>query len=460
MCHRISECLLLILLLSPSIGRAQEPGSSSSGAQEGNNKPVLKLSLEQAVEIALSPEGSTRVKIAKELIKQAQAQAAQARASLLPNIDAYVGQQNQTRNLEAVGLSFSLPITGFVFPRLVGPFNVFDARATASQSVFDLSSIKRFQASRAGISQAEAELENAQDQTRDLAARAYLAALRSDAGIEMARANVLLSQALVKLASNRKTAGTSTGIEVTRAQVQLANEQQRLLVASNERERAHLQLLRAINLDLDAEVELTEHLDFVPMQEVPLAQAIKTALESRADWKAQQRRETAVHLSQTATRLERVPSLSVFADYGSIGSSINNAIPTRTYGFTVRVPVFDGGRRDARGAEGAAKAHQERLRTDDLRTQIELDIRLALESLRSSGEQVKTAREGLILAENELAQAQRRFQAGVGNSIEVTDAQTRLERARDNEIQALFNYGMSRIDLNTAMGTIRNITHR
>jgi outer membrane protein len=460
MSHRISGCLLLILLLSSSIGRAQDPGSPSLGAQEGKNKPVLRLSLEQAVEIALSPEGSTRVQIAKELIKQAQAQAAQARAALLPNIDASVGQQSQTRNLAAFGLNFSIPVPGFVFPRLVGPYNVFDARATASQSVFDLSSIKRFQASRTGVSQAEAELESAQDQTRDLAARAYLAALRSDASVEMAQANVLLSEALVKLASDRKAAGTSTGIEVTRAQVQLANEKQRLLVASNERERAHLQLLRTINLDLDAEIELTEHLDFVPMQEVPLAQAIQTALESRADWKAQQRRETTVRLSQTATRLERVPSLSVFADYGSIGSSIDHAIPTRAYGFTVRVPLFDGGRRDARGAEGAAKARQERLRTGDLRTQIELDIRLALESLRSSGEQVKTAREGLSLAENELAQAQRRFQAGVGNSIEVTDAQTRLERARDNEIQALFNYGLARIDMNTAMGTIRSITHK
>jgi len=89
-----------------------------------------------------------------------------------------------------------------------------------------------------------------------------------------------------------------------------------------------------------------------------------------------------------------------------------------------------------------------------------LDIRLALENLRSSGEQVQTAREGLALADNELTQAQRRFQAGVGSSIEVTDAQTRLERARDNEIQALFNYGLARIELSTAMGTIRSITRR
>jgi outer membrane protein len=456
--YRIARYLLLILLLPSAVSPARSAESPSTASQEENSKPVLRLSMEQAVEIALSPEGNTRILMAEEMIRQARAQAGQARAALLPNVEASIGQQNQTRNLEAVGLHFQIPIAGFTFPTLVGPFSVFDARATASQSVLDLSSIKRFQASRAGISQAEAERESAQDQVRNLVAHAYLFTLRSDAGVEAAQANVILSEALVKLASDLKAAGTSTGIEVTRANVQLANDKQRLLVATNERARAHLQLLRAIGLDLDANVELTERLGFVPVQEVGLAQAIQTALESRADWKAQQRRETVVQLNQSATRLDRLPTLYVFGDYGSIGSSINNAIPTRTYGFAVRVPVFDGGRRDARRAEASVRVRQEQIQTHDLRTQIELDIRLALDSLRSSAEQVKTATEGLMLAENELTQAQRRFKTGVGSSIEVTDAQTRLDRARDNEIQALFNYGLARIDLNTAMGTIRSIT--
>jgi outer membrane protein len=460
MCYRIAKYLLLILLLPSAVGLAQGPESPSPASQEENTKPVLRLSLEQAVEIALSPEGNTRLLMAEELIRQAQARSGQTRAALLPNIEASIGQQNQTRNLEAVGLQFQIPVPGFTFPTLVGPFNVFDARATASQSVLDLSSIKRFQASRAGISQAEAERESTQDQVRNLVARAYLFTLRSEASVEAAQANVVLSEALVKLASDFKAAGTSTGIEVTRAQVQLANDRQRLLVAVNERSRFHLQLLRVIGLDLAVKIELTERLGFIPVQDIVLAQAIQTALESRADWKAQQKRETVVQLNQSATRLERLPSLYVFGDYGSIGSSINNAIPTRTYGFAVRVPVFDGGRRDARRAEASVLVRQEQIQTHDLRTQIELDVRVAIDSLRSSAEQVKTASEGLSLSENELTQAQRRFKTGVGSSIEVTDAQTRLQRARDNEIQALFNYGLARIDLNTAMGTIRSITQR
>jgi outer membrane protein len=120
--------------------------------------------------------------------------------------------------------------------------------------------------------------------------------------------------------------------------------------------------------------------------------------------------------------------------------------------------VFDGGRRDARRAETSSQLRQEQIRTRDLRSEIDMQIRIALESLASSAEQLKTAEEGLALAEDEVAHAQRRYEAGFGSSIELTDAQTRLTRARENRIMALFGYNIARIDLNSAMGTIRDIT--
>jgi len=105
--------------------------------------------------------------------------------------------------------------------------------------------------------------------------------------------------------------------------------------------------------------------------------------------------------------------------------------------------------------ESASQYRAERVRTKDLKDQIELDVRLALDALRSADDQVKVAREGLQLSENELAQAQRRYEAGVAYGLEVTDAQTRLERARDNQTQALYNYNLARIDLDQAMGHVR-----
>ena len=98
---------------------------------------------------------------------------------------------------------------------------------------------------------------------------------------------------------------------------------------------------------------------------------------------------------------------------------------------------------------------QEQVRSRDLRDQIELDIRVALDGVKSAEAQVAAAREGVDLSEKELAQARRRYEAGVTNSIEVTDAQTRLQRARDNLTNALYNDNLSRIDLSSAMGTIQ-----
>ena len=419
---------------------------------------VLELSLKRAVEIALSPEGSTKLQLARESFKQSEARSAQARAALLPDVEGQVVDQNQTRNLAALGLQFpTLP--GFRIPTVVGPFDVFDVRASVTQNIFDLSSIRRFQAAKASVGAAKSDVENAQEQVTEQVARVYLAGLRAQASVETAQANVQLSEALVKLATSQKAAGTGTGIEITRAQVQLANDRQRLLVAENERTRADLQLLKVLGLKLDTGVRLTDRLAYVPVDAAPAEKAIAQARESRPDLKAQERRESTAKLSYGAVKGERVPSIAAFADYGAIGNSASQ-LPTRTYGLALRIPVFDGGRRDARRAESASQLRQERIRTADLKDQIELEVRTALDSLRSADAQVKAAEEGLQLADNELAQAQRRYRAGITNSIEVTDAQTRLDRARDNHINALYNHNLSRIDLAGAMGKIDAVIDR
>jgi len=98
---------------------------------------------------------------------------------------------------------------------------------------------------------------------------------------------------------------------------------------------------------------------------------------------------------------------------------------------------------------------QERLRAADLAKQVELDVRLSFNNLKSAREQIVTAKQGLELSENELAQAQRRFEAGVANSLELTDAQTRLARARDNHLNALYQFNLARIDLAAATGGIQ-----
>ncbi len=427
-------------------------------AQQLETRPaVLQLSLKKSVEIALSPEGSTRLQLAQESLKQTEARKDEARSSLLPDFEGQVTERNMNENLAALGLHIVIPPSfGFSIPTFVAPFNVMDARASVNQNVFDFSSIRRFQSAKATVGAARSDLNDTRDRVTEQVARAYLTALRAQTTVETARANVQLSEALVTLANSQKNAGTGTGIEVTRAEVQLANDQQNLLVAETDQTRTTLQLLKVLGIRIDNQVELTDRMEYTPTETMDAEQALKAALDKRSDLKAQQAREVSAQLSYSSVKFERLPSVVGFADYGAIGTN-SSQLPTREYGLSLRIPVFDGGRRDAQRAESASQLRQERIKTADLRDEIDLEVRTAIVSLKSADAQVKTAREGLQLAEEEVSHARRRYEAGITNSIEVTDAQTRLDRARENVISALYNHNLARIDLASAMGRIETI---
>lgn len=417
----------------------------------------VPLSLQQAVEIALAPDGNLRIRLAAQAIEQSKTRVAQARGALLPNIDGAVSGQNFTRNLKAFGISFPANIPGFSLPNVVGPITNFDARLSANMTVFDFASWKRLDAAKTGVSAAQAEAEAAKNTIAETVARAYVAALRADAALRVAQANLTLAESLRKLAADQKDAGTGTGIEVLRAEVQMANERQRQTLLENELRRAHLQLARLLNIGLDRELELTDTLA-MPESKVPtLEEALAAARENRKDLTAQTLREQIAHRTYDAVKWERLPSIQAFGDYGAIGLDVPSAVGTRAYGATLRVPLFDGGRRDARRAEASILLRQDEMRTQDLRKQVELDVRLALDAVTTSALQIEVAQEGVQLAERELAQAQRRYAGGVTSNIEVVDAQTRTERARDNRVMALFQYNQARIDLAASMGAIHRI---
>ena len=427
--------------------------SSFIQTTSGNSQP-LRLTLKRAVEVAM--EDNARVRIAGEAVQQADSRVSQARAALLPNVDAQVSHANQTRNLEAFGLRITSPGAGVAFPAFVGPFNVFDVRASGSQTIVDFSAIRRYQASKAAGGAARNQVGAAAEEAAAAVSQAYLAVLRAEAELEAAAANISLAEAVLKQAEDLRAAGTGTGMEVTRSQVQLAHERQRRVVVENSRTRARLQLLRAMGLNLDTDIALNDVLEYRPMDPQLLLDAPRRALAERPDYLAQLDRELNARLAANATSLERLPSVSFFGDYGRIGAGIDNTVVTRTYGFSARIPIFNGGRQDARRSEAASLHRAEQIRTMDLADQIAVEVRIALDSLRSSDEEVQVAREGLGLAEAELDQARRRYAAGVAPQLEVTEAQTQLARARDNMVGALFHHVQARIDLAQATGTLRN----
>jgi outer membrane protein TolC len=425
-------------------GATAQPAALSTG--------VMRLSMNNAVEIALSPEGSTKIGLAEQTIVRSETQAAQAKAALLPTIDGNFTDRNQTVNLRTFGFNFSVP--GFTFPAVVGPFTVIDARANARWTVLDFSNIRRYKAGKAGVDTSRADMSVTKTQVTEQVARAYLATLRADAAIEAAQANLDLALANLDLASSQKDAGTGTGIEVTRGQVEVANNRGRLTGSQNDRSRAGLQLLRTMGLDLSIPVMLTSKLDYKASETLRPEGLVEQAEASRTELKAQKQRETVAKMNVSAVSAEKLPSLQAFGDVGAIGQPQIGLAQTHTVGFTVAIPLWDSGRRKARREETSSLLVTEQLKTKDLEQQVELEVRTALNNVYSAESVVLSAREARQLAENEVAQAQRRYQAGVGVPLEVTDAQARLDRARDSEVLALYGYNIARLDLALSTGDV------
>lgn len=414
---------------------------------------ALSLSLAKAVEIATAPDGATRVRLAAEQIKAADARRARALGLLKPTIDGSYTFRSFTNNLQAMGISIP-SFAGFQLPTLVGPIETSDYRVSATQSIFDLPSIKRYQASKAQVSAARADNEAQVNQTKGAVAKAYLNALRADAAWNTAKANVELAERLVKQAQSQKTAGTGTGIDVTRTEVSLANERQRLIVAQEDRETARLNLLRAMGVNLDVGLDLTDPIAYVPAEVPEPAKAITAARELRPELKAQAQRERSAKLSHDAMKYEQLPRVAAFGDYGVLGRATEMLLPTRSAGLSMKVPIFGVNRKDPERAESASLLRQEGIKTHDTAQQVELEIRVAVTALKSAESQVAVALEALSQSEKELAQAERRYQAGVAIGVEVTDAQARVARARENNVAAVFRQKSARIDLGVAVGNI------
>jgi len=425
-------------------------------AQEA--RPKMPLSFSKAIEITLAPDGNTKVQLAVEAIRQAQARQAEARSALLPNVDAAWTVQSFTSDLATFGLKISLPIPGFQIPTFVGPISTYDLRAIATQTVFDLSSIRRLQSAGATVSAAKLDSRQSRLQAAASAGKAYMNAARAETAVQTALANVELAGKELRLAQQQKEAGTATGLDITRAGVELASEKQRLIAAREDLETSRLNLLRAMNLGLDLDFELTDKLKYEPVEIPDPAKAVQTAIGNRPDLKAQIERERSSKLNYDAAKFQRLPSVTAFGNYGDIGLDPTLMRPTRTAGVSVHLPIFDGGRRDAQRAQASSELRSEAIRSRDARQQAELEVRTSIDSLRSADEQARVRLEALQLSEKELAQAQRRFENGVTTTLEVPDAQTRLARAREDYDTAVYTQRATRIDLAAALGDIGAIS--
>jgi outer membrane protein TolC len=285
----------------------------------------------------------------------------------------------------------------------------------------------------------------------------YLNAQSAEARAESAQARVTDSAALLKLAQDKHDAGTATGVDVLRAQVQLANDRQALLVAGNQHKQALLELARNLGMSPAMPLELAEPLDYRPLKEPGMEELAPAALVARADYLSLESQRAEVIEQQSASHARSLPKLSVNGNYGGIGRSIGGIQGTGLIQGQVDFTLFD---RDRNGEAAELVSRLRRIddQIADLRRGIEEEIGEALLNLNSAAEQVEVARDGQELAQRELRMAEDRFEQGTANNVEVVTAQDELARAEENYIVAVVSHVDAKVALARAMGdTEKNI---
>ncbi|HQZ39747.1 MAG TPA: TolC family protein [Vicinamibacterales bacterium] len=367
-----------------------------------------------------------------------------ALSELLPDVSGSVGERRQVINLEAFGFPAPDPI--------VGPFNVFDARVSLSQSIVDLAA---FNSHRAAAFNARAEslgIRTARELVVLVAVNLYLEAVTASSRIEVARAQLDTAEALLTQARNLKASGLVAGIDVVRASVQVQSQRQRRIVAGNEFEKAKLRLARAIGVPPGQSLTLVDAVPYAPLEAVTLEQALADAYAKRADYLAARDRLSAAAAAARAASAEQLPTLTLDADYGTIGQKVSAAHPTYAIAATVRVPIFEGGRAQGRRIEANAQLRQRRAEFDDFRGRIDLEVRSAFLDVQAAAQQIEAARTAVVLADQELTQARDRFAAGVASNIEVTSAQQSVAAASESYIVALYSHNVAKASLARAVG--------
>ncbi|HST52100.1 MAG TPA: TolC family protein [Pyrinomonadaceae bacterium] len=433
---------------APARTATQVGGQPLPGAARVTNAPSA-LSLEEAIQIAIKNNLATL--LAEERQREAQGLAHQSRAGLLPQLSGSAYQANLTQNIAALGFQ---PGT---FPGItntfIGPFNNFDARARLVQSIFSLSAIRNYQAGREGVRVAVLQEGLAREQVATATALTYLEALRSDRSVAAAQANVDLAQTLLTLAQDQRNAGVATGVDVTRAQTRLAQEQVRLAEAQTSSEQSRLNLQRVVGLPLGSQLTLTDTLRFKDEPLPPIESAVTQAGEQRPEVRIAEAEATLAGFERRAARADLYPSLDFVGDYGVSGiTPTNTDLPTRRVAVQLNVPIFNGGLTRGRIEVASSRERQAELELGSVRGQVEEDVRLSFATLGTTAAQVRAADQTVTLAERELEMSRDRFRNGVADNVEVVTAQAALSNARDAQVTALVQYNAARLNLAAALG--------
>jgi outer membrane protein TolC len=428
----------------------QNPYLGSVPEEQLTNGP-LELDLQQAVDRGLKYNLGLIDSVQADA--DVRAQRLRALAALLPNISARAQQSFEDISYSEIGIKLP-PIPGFAgLPATSGNFAYMDARVAATQAIFNAELRDRYHAQGALEAASQLNTKDARDVVVFAVGAAFFQVIASEARVQTAQAQLASARELDTQVANQFKSEVSPEIDAIRAQVERQTAEQRLINAGNDLEKDKLTLGRITGIPLEQQFTLRGSAEYYPTV------AGSEASPTRYDLAGAAATVHAAELTLKAARAQRLPSLSLSADYGGAGTNPGHFNQVYTVSAGVSVPLYTGGRIKADIEEARADLVRSRAEYQDLGGRVKYDVRVAQLDVAASESSVKVAVQNKALAERALSQSQDRYSNGVTNYLEVVQAQEAMAAANENYIQSLFSFNVSKIALARAMGAAETRLH-
>ncbi|MGH7899731.1 MAG: TolC family protein [Candidatus Binatia bacterium] len=330
-------------------------------------------------------------------------------------------------------------------------FNFYSTGVGLSQILFDFGqTLDAFRSAQATERSLRADATTTRETVLRNAKQAYFDLLKAGRLLAVAEENVRQNRAHLDLAEGRFDVGVAPRFDVTQAQVQLANADLALVTARNNVSVARETLGTALGLDGPLDFDIVDTLDVHDVA-IDEPQALGLAYEHRPEVASQLLQEEAA--SRRVAFLEKnfLPNVTGNANYGYSGADY----PLQenwNFGASVHWPLFNGGLTTAQVGEARANLATLKFEERSLRQRIALEVRQATLNLGRASEAIRVSDKGLQQARENLELAEGRYKTGVGNIIELTDAQVSLVTAQANNVQALSDYQTTIAALEKATG--------
>ncbi len=434
--------LLIIAVWLPLIGASQE-----AAATEMQETQIYTLE----ATIAEAMKNNWDLKALEEKLTQAQEVKKQARADFLPRLKtsySYTGLDEPSNYESSYGGNIA-----------VSSRESFQWRSTVIQPIFaGFGLISAYRLAELGIDQSEMEIELNKLELALKVKEAYFNVLVMDKTVEVARKEAESLTSNAEMTRSFYNAGVVPVNDLLKAEMELADAQQKLVQAGNQAALARSALNILLARPVKAPVDLEDILVYTPEMAVfedAIATALKNRVEIRLIDNEIQRSEQKIRLTQRGY----YPEVNLAYDYIKEGDSADvSGSPyhdEKRWQLAVAASwtLWEWGKTHFAVRQGES-AREELVKTrKSLEDNVRLDVREAMLYIATAEQNIPTTEKAVLQGEENLRVTQEGYRAQVNTVTEVLDAQALLTQARVNYYKAMYTHSLAKAQLLRAMGT-------